>query len=644
MDAAMQPVLIPCPECGKELKLRDRSLLGRRGKCPKCDFRFVLEEPEEVELELADGDTPAVGTSARWVPDEPAEGATQTATVAPARTAEPPPRIQIDDSDEEATSATSRIAERRRKQKKQRMWIILGSTITGVILALVIVNSFGPTRTGNGDGDANTQANANGENGNAGNRSRPPSELAQPSLPPEAPPAGKPIALNFIPTGARMIIHLRPGELWKVNSQAETVRLCLGPLGVWTEKKIKEELLFEPQKIEEALICLFLDDKTRPPDVAYWVKFVEPIKTRSTFIEKFGGQRNDDHNVPIYITDSTSPRPNRAYMITDKYGGSFASVPAAMRADMVLSIQDPGLPHGGLEELLKQTDRHRHLTLLFNPHDLEDFKQYLFPNDLHDVVDQFLLRFDVKDIEAVAWSFHFGSPDYPDFYSDIVLRNQTSKTPRMLQVDMKKRFEQVPQDVAAGVKKMSPTMVAERKLVSRLPLMLQAYHVETVPTVSNGDERYIRLTTSLPGIAGPNLAAAGMLAWRMAGRTDFSKPPPKTGGKKLPEKIADRLKKKIEVDFRRLPLQEAIDYIGGETSVRVSIDGDALKDAGYTKNMPQTFKLDSAPATQAIGKILSQYQTKGKEMVVVVDEAKKVLIVTTKKFAEMKGQKPYPIP
>ncbi|MEM9701980.1 MAG: hypothetical protein AAF907_06010, partial [Planctomycetota bacterium] len=51
--AADKPFRIPCPECGSVLKLRDRSVLGKLGKCPSCGHKFRLEEPEPVvELEL----------------------------------------------------------------------------------------------------------------------------------------------------------------------------------------------------------------------------------------------------------------------------------------------------------------------------------------------------------------------------------------------------------------------------------------------------------------------------------------------------------------------------------------------------------------------------------------------------------------
>jgi hypothetical protein len=42
------PVVVPCPECEHELRLPDRSLLGRKARCPLCSFKFVLELPQEA--------------------------------------------------------------------------------------------------------------------------------------------------------------------------------------------------------------------------------------------------------------------------------------------------------------------------------------------------------------------------------------------------------------------------------------------------------------------------------------------------------------------------------------------------------------------------------------------------------------------
>ena len=98
----MSPVNIPCPKCSANLKLPNRQLLGRKGKCPKCQHRFILEEPDEVELQLADDfpapaaspTSPPVGTAAKWVPDDPAESPVPVlpaaATGVPANTASMP--------------------------------------------------------------------------------------------------------------------------------------------------------------------------------------------------------------------------------------------------------------------------------------------------------------------------------------------------------------------------------------------------------------------------------------------------------------------------------------------------------------------------------------------------------------------------
>ena len=43
----MEIVAIPCPQCGHQLQLRDRSLLGQAARCPGCKHKFLLEERAE---------------------------------------------------------------------------------------------------------------------------------------------------------------------------------------------------------------------------------------------------------------------------------------------------------------------------------------------------------------------------------------------------------------------------------------------------------------------------------------------------------------------------------------------------------------------------------------------------------------------
>ena len=43
--------IIPCPACGKELRVQNHRLLGRRGQCPICQHKFILEVPKASEYE-----------------------------------------------------------------------------------------------------------------------------------------------------------------------------------------------------------------------------------------------------------------------------------------------------------------------------------------------------------------------------------------------------------------------------------------------------------------------------------------------------------------------------------------------------------------------------------------------------------------
>jgi hypothetical protein len=59
------PIIVPCPECEHEMKLPDRSLLGRKARCPLCSFKFVLELPEvEKPVAVAVASSPKGGPSA----------------------------------------------------------------------------------------------------------------------------------------------------------------------------------------------------------------------------------------------------------------------------------------------------------------------------------------------------------------------------------------------------------------------------------------------------------------------------------------------------------------------------------------------------------------------------------------------------
>ena len=138
------------------------------------------------------------------------------------------------------------------------------------------------------------------------------------------------------------------------------------------------------------------------------------------------------------------------------------------------------------------------------------------------------------------------------------------------------------------------------------------------------------------------------LTWEESNRTDFSKPAPTLKEAiPLPPKLADRLNLKIDVDFQAVPFSEAFSFLSNEIATPIDIDGDALKAGGFTKNLKQTFQMDTVRVQDVIVRIFEE--SKGidvnpeKCLVIIVNENEKRMLVTTKAAAIQKGQAPFEI-
>ena len=674
----MTSIAVPCPQCKKKLKLRDKSLLGKKARCPNCKHAFVLKLPvsspsaseaapeqiqiepappaapqqnDEVKIELAQPATPVVGTSAKWVPDEPIESS-QPAEFTPAdeksgafpqidtsvsssRSVDTPapvintestgpvvPNIDIESTEH---AGVARLRElRRRNAKRRNMSILIGLAL---ILVIGVGAYFAWSRV---EQTLATKPPTPAAKNVAPAKPVLPSTLVsqtQEKVP--SPTSGEPVRLLYVPAGTRVLFHLRPAELWAPGSQGEEFRACLGPIGIWAEQKIKEICLRDPSQIEELTFCLMLGSPGAPPEYAVIVRPTEPVK-RSELITQFDGQRLDGYNFPVYSGDKHS------YMIVDENLYSIGPPGKDRAIEMAEAREYDSSTSPGIESILKQTDRDRHLTVVFDPDEIRRQQDVLIPEKAHPFLNQ-LLDWIGEDVETVAWSIHLGQDD---FYSEMTFRNSTMIRPPKLASNLKERLDQLPHEMLTGVEKMNPGTVGSRKVIGRFPAMLKAF---SMANQQQSGERYAQLTSSLPERAAPNLALASLLTWDESTRTDFSaKAKPKPSGPKLPDKVVDRLKQKIEVDFRRMPLQEVFAYIAEETKTNIILEGEALKLVGYTKNMPQTMNMgmvSGLDTIQAIFNVKDQDQ-----MCLVIDEAKKTATITSKPYAKQNNLKQFEFP
>jgi hypothetical protein len=659
----MSELVVKCPKCTKGLKVRDRSKIGKKARCPKCSHVFVLSAPaapepeeDEVELKLASEaapapppqpDAPAVGVAARWVPDNapplqqtaaqpqvpqqatPQPAAQQPAAQQPAAGAffEAPTTGPVTIAPEDA-GGVAHLKALKKKNAKRRNTAIIAGILTAAAVGGAVYFAQNHLEAAKLAEEESKKPKVDEELKAEKDQLRQNTEIAKAS----SPTTGGPIPMNCMPLGARIIISIRPAELWKAGSRGEEIRFCLGPFAEWATAQLTELCKFEPTEIEHALIGIIPGEVGEPPQVAAVVRLVEAAK-KSELLIKFGGERNQDHGYPIYVRDDLS------FLIGSDLK-MIAVAPSGVAAEeMASSVQYANPQSDGVDALLPQTDADRHLTVIFDPRTVLTHRDMLFPENVRQLIDKSIEFFSDIDIETTAWSMHFGEKK---FHSEVLMRNRTAIMEHLLQTAMRDKLKELPHKFLEMVERMNPRVIGPRKVIGRFPAMTQVF---AMSTTGGTGSRYAQLTTELPERAAPNLALGGLLAWDESTRTDFNtavkQVKPEDTGPKLPDLIADRLKKVIEVEFVRTPLQDAFAYIADECRCDHYIDGDALKLSAYTKNMTQDY-VAKCSGLDAI-KYLVTREINGQPNVlcIVIEEAKKRFLLTTKPVATESGLKIY---
>lgn len=110
--------------------------------------------------------------------------------------------------------------------------------------------------------------------------------------------------------------------------------------------------------------------------------------------------------------------------------------------------------------------------------------------------------------------------------------------------------------------------------------------------------------------------------------------------------VVAKLKTEIEVDWKKVPLQDAVRDLAQKCEVEIELDGEALKASGFTKNMEQNLALGKATGLGAIEAILKKYEKErpGRGMVLVIREDEKKALITTAEFAKKNEQTPFEFP
>lgn len=639
---------VACPHCGKSLKVPDRSLLGRKARCGKCRQTFVLEEPvptkrpaplpgfaafqgpvEIADLKRSTRSSPAAETAALpTMPRAAEELATPTegSPAAGGGLAGFPSLEDVDLEpavDVEESSPLDRLAYQRSKSAKWN-WI-LGGMIAVVLLGLGTAwyALRGSAPSGKTAGAATAKGKPAVEDRQAEDRS---SAVVGGAV---SPTRGPPITLKLVPMGAQIVFHLRPAELWQPGGPGDEFRACLGPLGVWLEGRIREECLVEPAKIEEVLFALIPVSRDTF-ETAVVVHTQEEMK-RSELIDRFSAELVDRPRVH-YVNEK------RAYLIQD--AKTFAIAPRELADQMLEAIDQPAVTSEGIQSLLPKTDRNRHFTLLAELADVRLGMKSLAPENVRNLLAA-TVDFFGDDVETVAWSVHLGDAELErGLFSELHVRNRTTRSPPNLREDLSKKLAALPADILKLAYRTNPRKVGEKKLIGRLPIMLKVAE-RSMESVAAG--RAVSMRCILPERAGPNLALGTLLTWNQTTLPEFGKESsqpisPATTVAAGGGTIAQRLQRKIDVEFRDEFLYAAVQFVGDETGITFKLDGAGMKRAGVTQNEKQKFAMQQASAAAILDRILTP-----RKLVLIVDEQKGVATITGIDEAADKKLQPFPL-
>ncbi|WP_197439546.1 hypothetical protein [Calycomorphotria hydatis] len=608
-------------------------------------MKFVLEEPDEVQLELADAPPKEpVGQAPRHVPDTPAQPPQiNTASAAPPAPQQPAaqpeqipdfgaPTIKVDDD--------IRPSKRRRRGSKKRSNNVIVQVIAG---GLGVICVFGLLFWGlssmkapaievavkNNTPPANDPSQTTSPVSNGvidGGKSR--GEMLLDAIP----GSGNPITLKYVPAGTSMVIHLHPSRFWGATADATALRQSLEPLSTWAGTRIEEIALAPPEEVDELLISLMLGALGEEPRYVAVIRY-KTGRQKSALIKTMQGVRSDQYARPVYMAG------DRAYLIGDEVDQEqrplvVVSAPVDYAEELPEAIVAPGLAGRAIEAMLSTTDRSRLFTLVGLQNDLKVHGPALIPEDTLPLVRQF-----AEAIGDQTDSFQFNLQMSGDeFFTQLVLQPSSFANKSQYARKVHGQLEAIPQSLATLRSQLDPPEVGKHQVIEQMPTFFEAWLTSSIHDTLGSQVIYV---SRLPAIAAPNIALASVLTWK---ESIWAAEHPQTAvaqantpkAPTLPDKVIDRLKLPIDIEFSRTPLQEAFAYIAEESKVKIEIDGDALKFSGYTKNMPQIMTLGKAPATTAIQKIISQYDA----MCVVVEEDKSRMLVTTKSFAKDQGLTP----
>ena len=447
-----------------------------------------------------------------------------------------------------------------------------------------------------------------------------------------SPTEGDPLALNYLPMGTQLVLHLRTKELLE-HAEGSKVLAALGP---WGEKALAQLTRLTGAKLSE-IHALTLAGYLAEEGHVQWGARLELVDSwdeahLSPRLPDSKKEKQDDQGI-LKFDGRACFLPNRSS------GKLLISCPLDALDEILRNGADNVLFARDMQRLIDHTDSHRMVTLVFP----NKFLQISGKKMIHGTAESLLAI--CKDLfrddsSAVALSAHWDE----NFFLELQSAVNLNRRPHAFASDTRKRISKY-SSVAEDAVLAQPHHTYGRKVVGRFPNMLRK-----LSNYTRGGEidRITVLRSYLPLVAGHNLIMATELMlqdFAHAGHAPIDPSPEHS------ESIDQRLQQVTSLAFPKETLQKALEMLSEDIGIAIRIAGSDLQLDGITKNQSLSLDMRDRPAAEILVEVLLKAnpdrtitgpQDPLQKLVYVIQEeadSTKVIIVTTRSATQKRGDK-----
>jgi serine/threonine protein kinase len=438
-----------------------------------------------------------------------------------------------------------------------------------------------------------------------------------------SPTSGRPIVLDYLPSGAQVIAVLRPAALLSAPEGPNLLAAFGSAAQTW--QTTMQATLGVPLNEIEQLIVGFIPDDTLAPRAAYVVRF-SGVTSHEALLAAWGNPAEATHAGREYFA-----RDDIGYYFPAEDERVVAIAPERMLQEM-LDVKGKPLLRRGIEQLLPHSDDQRQFTLLLTPsYLLTDGRELLVGElaALHAPLREFL----DESIAAVLLSANAGE----QLFVELRVTAPIDRRPLVLKEVLTSRWDKMPERMQRYVASLAPQQHGQLVL-ERFPQMLALARDYTRSGVDDGQ---VVLSTVLPAAAAHNLILGADVTLLEASEGSASAVAADSSSPAPVQSAAAALERKITLSFPRESLESALALVSREINVPIVILGADLQLDGITRNQSiNNFDQRDQPADVVLRKLLLLANPDGKLVYLIKPDnsGRETVQISTRAAASKRGE------